>query len=837
MVEGSPPGDALPPPPQRATPARKGACCGASAGSPGPHRPHPAHTGRGTLAARSRGRAAGGGTAPDTRRPSQWWKAPPPWTPLRHPHSEQRRPAGAHAVGPVLGPHAHTDRTRDTRVAEPRPPAPEGGPLGEGQRLTPDAPHNGGRPTPPGTAPHQPRGTQPPQGLQAKGTVLGPHTHTPAPTARGWRTPTARPVGGQFREGERLTTDAPHNGGRHPPRGRPSTTPTASNAGPQGRTLWGQCWVPRLHRVHPGHTGRGTPAARPRGRAAGGGTAPDTGRLSQRWQATPPGNGPPPPPRHAAPTGHAGQGDSVGSPHPHTRAHSTWVADPNSPPSGRAVGGGRAPNLRRPSQWWKALPPGDALAPPPQQATPARRGARCGASSGSPRSHQPHPGHTGRGPPAARPRGRAAGGGAAPDTIRPSQQWQATPPGTAPHHPRGTQPPQGMQAKGTVLGPHTHTPAPTARGWRTPTARPVGGQSGQGDRLTSDAPHSGGGPPPGDALPPPPQQATPARKGARCETSAGSPRPHRPHPEDTGRGTPAARRRGRAVGEGAAPETRRPSQQWEDTPPRGWPLTTPAARSPRRACRPSQVGGNRDRTAPPQARQTEQETGAGHAEGHRPRGTALPAPSAGTARGAHATPPRGGGGADTAGVRAHTHAKGTRGLPEGQPDRARGTHRPRGMAYQRARVRDSPDGMARHKQRGTRGAGRGKRERHNTRYRPEPPKPAATAAHTRTGHCTRQGSSGALRHAPAPRLGSLRASQRGSHWQQASSTGPAAPAPRATTHWGGKAVGKRPQPRLPIDALTGDWRNGEAGEGRGSKLCEPRGLRHQAGGASWRAPH
>ena len=63
-----------------------------------------------------------------------------------------------------------------------------------------------------------------------------------------------------------------------------------------------------------------------------------------------------------------------------------------------------------------------------------------------------------------------------------------------------------------------------------------------------------------------------------------------------------------------------------------------------------------------------------------------------------------------------------------------------------------PDGTARHTQRGTRGAGRGKRGRHNTRNGPEPPEPAASAAHTRTGHCTRQGSSGALRHAPTPRL-------------------------------------------------------------------------------------
>ena len=94
MVEGTPPGDALPPPPQRATPARKGARRGAGAGSPRPHRPHPGHTGRGTLTARSRGRAAGGGTAPDTRRPSQQWKAPPPGTPFRHPTASNASPQG-----------------------------------------------------------------------------------------------------------------------------------------------------------------------------------------------------------------------------------------------------------------------------------------------------------------------------------------------------------------------------------------------------------------------------------------------------------------------------------------------------------------------------------------------------------------------------------------------------------------------------------------------------------------------------------------------------------------------------------------------------------------------
>ena len=246
---------------------------------------------------------------------------------------------------------------------------------------------------------------------------------------------------------------------------------------------------------------------------------------------------------------------------------------------------------------------------------------------------------------------------------------------------------------------------------------------------------------PGDALPPRPQRATPARKGARGGTRAGSPRPHRPHLEHTGRGTPAARPRGRAVGGGTAPDTRRPSQQWQATPPPGTAPhhTTPAARSPHRACRPRgqcwapipthprpqhvgsgpqrpaqwagsrgrgsaspqtplattaprQVGGNQDQTAPPPstpdgARDRGRTCGGARTTWNGPTGAQC-RDRARCAR--HAT--QGGGGADAAGARAHTHAKGTRGLPEGQPDRARGTHRPRGMAYQRARVRDTRTG-------------------------------------------------------------------------------------------------------------------------------------------------
>ena len=87
-------------------------------------------------------------------------RRPPPGTLFRHPHSEQRRPARAHAVGPVLGPHTRTDRTQDTLVTEPWLPAPGHGRPGEGQRLTPDAPRNARKRPPPGTPIHHPHNEQ-----------------------------------------------------------------------------------------------------------------------------------------------------------------------------------------------------------------------------------------------------------------------------------------------------------------------------------------------------------------------------------------------------------------------------------------------------------------------------------------------------------------------------------------------------------------------------------------------------------------------------------------------------------------------------------------------------
>ena len=254
-------------------------------------------------------------------------------------------------MGPVLGPHARTDRTRDTGVAEPRLTAPEGGRLGEGQRLTPDAPRNGGRPAPPG-------------------------------------------------------------------------------------------------------------------------------------------GGPPPPPGHAAPTGHAGRGNGAGPPHPHARAHSMWVDDPEGPPRGRVTGGGTAPDTRRPSQRWRATPPGTA------PTTPAERGPHRACNPRAQR-RAPTPAHPRPQQEWIRtdspPRGRTVRGGGATDRRRPSQRtpdphtrahstWAAGPhspqeegsrrgESARPRTPLATGPP--LTEGGGAPSAHTHTRMPArGTGVRAPPPTP-----------------------------------------------------------------------------------------------------------------------------------------------------------------------------------------------------------------------------------------------------------------------------------------------------------------------------------------------------------------------------
>ena len=313
----------------------------------------------------------------------------------------------------------------------------------------------------------------------------------------------------------------------------------------------------------------------------------------------------------------------------------------------------------------------------------------------------------------------------------------------------------------------------------TPALLPAQGRQRDGKRQSDPPPY---GPRPGrtaggnSARPPPPQPAPqhknamdPPRGAQPPQGQSRAPTPARPRPQ---RGPQQPTQWTGSWGRRSArPQT--PHATVEGTPP-GTPCRRPHSPKPSRG----EPGPDRPPPSTPDgARDRGRTRGGARTTWNGPTS----AQCRDHARCARHTTQRGGG-ADTARARAHTHERDTRGLPEGQPDRARGTHRPHGMAYQRARVRDTRTGRpatcsAEHAGRG------GGNERDTTPGAgPNPPEPAASAAHTQTGHCTRQGSSGALRHAPTPRLGSLRASPRGSHWRQASSTGPAAPAPRATTH-------------------------------------------------------
>ena len=241
----------------------------------------------------------------------------------------------------------------------------------------------------------------------------------------------------------------------------------------------------------------------------------------------------------------------------------------------------------------------------------------------------------------------------------------------------------------------------TERGRATP--RPTGPAPAAQPEETAHAPPSPPSPPPSIRAP----WTRPAARSPHRDR-AGPPHPHaRAHNAD-----PDSPPSGRAVGGGGARDPRRPTQRSKATP-RGRPAAAPTT--------PSQVGGNRDRTAPPQARQTEQGTGAGHAEGHGPRGTALPVPGAGTTRDARARPPSGGGSGHRESASAHTR-KGHAGT----------TRRATGPSAENAQTawngvpasegKGQPDGTARHTQRGAGGAGMGKRKRHDARCRPEPPR-------------------------------------------------------------------------------------------------------------------
>ena len=372
--------------------------------------------------------------------------------------------------------------------------------------------------------------------------------------------------------------------------------------------------------------------------------------------------------------------------------------------------------------------------------------------TGRPSPPRPPPGrpHQGHGA-APRPRPKAHAGGKCADDERGGRVGDRGPP------PRG-------RAGGPRRDPPPPAPLParTPRGRRPPPPEAEGMVPPRPGETA--APKSGAGARP---APPAPAACSCRNRGEQANPHQRARAPHGPGPETASKHEPeqyrpdalhdendtsdtrfvACPRKGRGTERGRAtprpngPPGRTNGGGGAQAAPPPHPLPHPPARErPGRAdtphrghATPSQVGGKRERAAPPQACQTEQGTGAGHAEGHGPRGTAPPAPSAGTAPGARATPPGGGGsGSGRRGsATAHTH-KGH----AGNTRKATGpSSRNAQTAWNGVPAREGkghPDGTARHTQRGTRGVGRGKRGTHNTRYRPGPPnRPRAPRTHGR----------------------------------------------------------------------------------------------------------
>ena len=267
----------------------------------------------------------------------------------------------------------------------------------------------------------------------------------------------------------------------------------------------------------------------------------------------------------------------------------------------------------------------------------------------------------------------------------------------------------------------------------TPALLPAQGRQRDGKRQSDTPPYrprpgrtaggNGARPPPPS---PPPSMRTPwTRPAARSphRDRAGPARPHaRAHDAD-----PDSPPSGWAVGGGGAQDPRRPTQR-SKAPPRGRPAAAPTT--------PSQVGGKRDRTAPPPstpdgAMGPGQDTWRGTDHVERPYQRPVPGP-----REMRAPHHPAGGGADTARARAHIQERDTRGLPERATGPSARNAQTAWNGVPASEGKGHPDGMGRHTQRGTRGAERGKRKRHDARCRPEPP---------RTGRERRAHTDGALR--------------------------------------------------------------------------------------------
>ena len=381
----------------------------------------------------------------------------------------------------------------------------------------------------------------------------------------------------------------------------------------------------------------------------------------------------------------------VTGPHARTpRTHSQGVVGPGCTPE-RTSGLGREsaqPWTPHTQARGAPPPPPGTLMPSPQRAKPARKSARCGVVDGSPRPHPPRPQPLGSGPRPHARKDKWSGVGERPTPEAPHQGKRRPPraPSCRPHSAQSQL--ARAHAVGLVTGPHARTP-------RTHSQWVVG---------------------PG---------CTPEKTNGRGWESAG---PRTPRTQASG--APPGR-------PGAAPTALQASAQGQLARGSGVGLVTgPHARThPTGSAKPhSQVGGNGTGPPPPpkQAKRStapRQDTRRGTDRVERPY--QRPAPGPREVRAPHQTG-EGGGRRRRESASAHTH-KGHAGKTGGPTGPSPCNAQTAWNGIPASEDKGHPDRTARHRQRRKGGAGRGKRGRHNTRHRPQPPR---TGRERRT-HTTR----------------------------------------------------------------------------------------------------
>ena len=115
---------------------------------------------------------------PQTSNPSRKHEAAPPGMPFCHPRGAQRWLARACNVEWVPGSHTRTSRAQTAKYQNPTPCLHDGQP-GEGERPTPDAPHNGERSPSPGNLPPLPQNAMSSRACKQRG-----HCRVPLPAQR-----------------------------------------------------------------------------------------------------------------------------------------------------------------------------------------------------------------------------------------------------------------------------------------------------------------------------------------------------------------------------------------------------------------------------------------------------------------------------------------------------------------------------------------------------------------------------------------------------------------------------------------------------------------------------